>query len=112
MTLVWCPVSSCHNSRARVEEKVLTTAAKEAAEKVENSVARMTLNASKFRKNAHIEFKRDVFSSASEISHFSAASKAVPRYDTKPPAMASLRARPFTHIQLCFLQWPLNVARR
>src|SRR5271165_6193620 len=76
MTLVWCPVSSCHNSRARVEEKVLTTAAKEAAEKVENSVARMTLNASKFRKNAHIEFKRDGFSSASETPHFSAASSA------------------------------------
>jgi len=58
--------------------KNVSGTAKEAAEKVENSVARMTLNASKFRKNAHIEFKRDVFSSASEISHFSAASSAVP----------------------------------
>ena len=29
-SLVWCPVSSCHNFRARVEEKVLTTAAKAA----------------------------------------------------------------------------------
>jgi hypothetical protein len=52
--------------------------ASQAAEKVENSATRMTLNASNFRKNAHIEFKREAFSSISEISHFSAACSVVP----------------------------------
>jgi hypothetical protein len=52
--------------------------ASQAAEKVKNSEIGMTQNVSENPKNAHIEFKRDIFSSISKIPTFSAACSAVP----------------------------------
>jgi hypothetical protein len=62
----------------------------EAAEKVENSMTRMTKNASNFRKNAHIEFKCDVFSNISKILLFSAASSVVPEGPNECRALGRL----------------------